>query len=49
LTTVRIFAETLVEYATDALLRLIWGEPVAPKRLLVPTQLIVRASCGAMR
>jgi DNA-binding LacI/PurR family transcriptional regulator len=48
LTTVRIFAETLVEYATDALLRLIRGEPVAPKRMLVPTQLIVRASCGAM-
>ncbi len=48
LTTVRVFAETLVEYATDALLSLIRGEPVAPKRLLVPTQLIVRSSCGAM-
>ncbi|GBC99033.1 HTH-type transcriptional repressor CytR [bacterium HR17] len=49
LTTVRIFGETLVAYATDMLLRLIHGEPVAPWRLLVPTQLIVRASCGAMK
>ncbi len=49
LTTVRIFAETLANYAGDALLRLIRKEPVAPQRLLVPTQLIVRASCVAIR
>lgn len=48
LTTVRVFAETLCFYATDMLLRLIRGEQVAPRRLLVPTQLIVRASCRAM-
>ncbi|MCS7263414.1 MAG: LacI family transcriptional regulator [Armatimonadetes bacterium] len=49
LTTVRIFADTLVYYAVDMLLRLIQDEVVAPSRLTVPTQLIVRKSCGAMR
>ncbi len=49
LTTVRIFAETLAYYAVDMLLRLIQGEVVAPSRVTVPTQLIVRKSCGAMR
>lgn len=49
LTTVRIFSETLAYYAVDMLLRLVQGEVVAPKRLTVPTQLIVRKSCGAMR
>lgn len=48
LTTVRIFAETLAYYAVDMLLRLVQGEIVAPKRVTVPTQLIVRKSCGAM-
>ncbi len=49
LTTVRIFAETLAIHAGDALLRLIQGEPVVPQRFVVPTQLVVRASCGAMK
>lgn len=49
LTTVRIFSETLAYYAVDMLLRLVQGEVVAPKRVTVPTQLIVRKSCGAMR
>jgi len=48
LTTVRVFGETLAAYAADILLRLICGEPVAPKHINVPTQLIVRSSCGAM-
>ena len=48
LTTVHIFAETLAYYAVDMLLRLVQGEVVAPKRVTVPTQLIVRKSCGAM-
>jgi len=48
LTTVRIFGETLAFYATDMLLRLIRGEPVAPKHITVPTQLIVRSSCGSV-
>jgi len=49
LTTVRIFADTLAYYAVDMLLRLVRGEVVAPSRVTVPTQLIVRKSCGAMR
>lgn len=49
LTTVRIFADTLAFYAADMLLRLIQGEVVMPPRITVPTQLIVRKSCGAMR
>ncbi|MCS7187545.1 MAG: LacI family DNA-binding transcriptional regulator [Armatimonadota bacterium] len=49
LTTVRIFAETLAYYAVDMLLRLVRGEVVAPSRVTVPTQLIVRKSCGTMR
>ncbi len=49
LTTVRIFADTLAFYAADMLLRLIQGEVVIPSRITVPTQLIVRKSCGAMR
>ncbi len=46
LTTVRIFAETLAHYSVEMLLRLINREPVAPQRMIVPTQLVIRASCA---
>lgn len=49
LTTVRIFVETLMHYATEMLLRLINKEPVVPQRLIVPTQLVIRASCAECR
>lgn len=47
LTTVRIFAKTLAFCAADMLLRLIKGEPIASPHLSIPTQLVVRASCGS--
>lgn len=49
LTTVRVFVETLMHYATEMLLRLINKEPVVPQRLIVPTQLVIRASCAECR
>ncbi len=47
LTTVRQPIEQLGATATDLLLKLIEGEVQEPQHVILPTQLVIRASCGS--
>ena len=49
LTTIRQPIQQLGSAATEALINLLEGDLSTPYRAVLPTELIVRASCGAMR
>jgi len=47
LTSVRVPLDTLTSQAVDHLLAAVRGEPLSPHAVTFPTDLVVRASCGA--
>jgi LacI family transcriptional regulator len=49
LTTIRLPAIEQGRYGGEMLINLIESKPVAEQRIFLPTELIVRESCGACR
>jgi LacI family transcriptional regulator len=47
LTTIHVPAQQMAELACETLINCISNGDLSPKRLILPTELVVRESCGA--